>query len=124
MFADLGPLRPEVMPKTGDFGSYGGRVSPSRARRRVKRAAERQLLDTVGENIAEKARDADQVAASGNAATDKVVAGNAAAKEGVAVNVATSKDFVKDAAAAKAAESDIENTNVVSEMTDIKAADQ
>ena len=40
MFADLGPLRPEVKPKSDDFGSYGGRVSPSRARRREKQAAE------------------------------------------------------------------------------------
>ena len=113
MFADLGPLRPEVKPKTGDSGSYGGRVSPSRARRREKRASERQLFAMAGETAAEKASEVDQVAAAGNAATEEAFAENAAPWKG-------SVDY---AAAAKAAESDVKITTAVSEMTAIKAAE-
>ena len=112
MFADLGPLRPEVRPKSEDFGNYGGRVSPSRARRREKRAAERQLFATAGETSAEKAREADQVAAAGNAVAEEVIAGNAAPWKG----------STEDVAAARAAESDFKNTAAVSEMTAINAA--
>ena len=113
MFADLGPLRPEVKPKTGDSGSYGGRVSPSRARRREKRASERQLFAMAGETAAEKASEVDQVAAAGNAATEEAFAENAAPWKG-------SVDY---AAAAKAAESDEKNTAAASEMTAMKAAE-
>ena len=123
MFADLGLLSPEVTPKSDEFGNYGGRVSPSRTRRRVKRAAERQLFTGVDKTIAEKAREADQVATAGKAATEEVVAGNVAAKEVVAENAASSKDSVEDTAAAKAAESDVKNTAAVSEMTAIEAAE-
>ena len=111
MFADLGPLRPSINPKSDDFGSYGTRVSPSRARRREKRATERQSFATTGETIAEKAKEADQVAAAGNAAAEEVFAENAAPW----------KDSAEDAAV-KAAESDIENTAAVSEMSAINAA--
>ena len=114
MFADLGPVKPDVKPESGEFWSYGGRVSPSRARRREKRAAERQLFATPGKTFAEKAKNAE-------AAAENTAAENAAAKEVVAGNVASPKGYVEEAAAMKAAESNFKNTAALNEMTATKA---
>ena len=123
MFADLGPLRPEVKPTSDDYGSYGRRVSPSRARRSVKRAAERQLLATAGKTFAAEAKDADQVAAAGIAAPEMVVAGNAADKEVIAEIAASLKVSVEDDAAAKAAESDENSAATICDVLgDIESA--
>ena len=78
MFADLGPLMAETMPR----GSNGGYVSPSRARRRERRAAEK--------------------AAAEKCAAEKTAAEMCAAEKAAAEKCATEKAAEKCAATASA----------------------
>ena len=73
--------------------------------------------------LLKNAREADQVAAAGNAAAEEIVAKEAAAKTVTAENAASVKGSDEHAAAVMAAESDVTNTTVGSEMTANKAAE-
>ena len=88
MFADLGPLMAETMPR----GSNGGYVSPSRARRRERRAAEKAAAEKCA---AEKA-------AAEKCAAEKAAAEMCAAEKAAAEKCATEKAAEKCVATASA----------------------
>ena len=98
MFADLGPLMAETMPR----GSNGGYVSPSRARRRERRAAEKAAAEKCAAEKAAAEKCAAEKAAVEMCAAEKAAAEKCAAEKAAAEKCATEKAAEKCAATASA----------------------